>query len=96
MKSLNLKLLDMKKSHKDPGQSEALVVKGKGHKKDKKPKENGNKNQTKMNKSSKSHKNLNYFHCNKIGYVRKNCPERLKTNRNQRSVSFVDEGYESA
>ena len=96
LKSLNAKLLDIKKGRKDAAQIEALIAKGRVQQRNREAKASGTNNQPKSNfKNTKKHKNLICFHCNKQGHIRKNCPERLNGKQTQGNASLADQNYES-
>ena len=62
LKSLNAKLLDIKKGQKDAAQTKALITKGRGQHRNKDFKSSGTNNHSiSNNKNTKKHKNLTYF-----------------------------------
>ena len=93
--ALNAKVLDMKSSDKT-NSGESLTVRGRPQNKN----NNGNRGKScsgSKSKGKKDYRNVKCYHCNKMGHIRRICPDRQEEEKTQvqGSATIVDDGYDS-
>lgn len=93
--ALTSKLLDIKSNEKNDNMGEGLTVRGKLAKRSV-----GNRGRSQIRSKyngKKDFSKVKRYHCNKLGHIRRLCPERTKAqdNQNQAEATLVDHGCES-
>ena len=75
---------------------ESLTAKGRSQNKNKNEKWGKSRSSSKS-KDKKDYRNVRCYHCNKMGHIKRICPDRQEEEKTQAqgSVAFIDDGYDN-
>ena len=85
----------MKSSNKT-NSGESLIARGRPQNKNNNGKWGKSRSRSKS-KDKKDYRNVKCYHCNKMGHIKRICPDRQEEEktRAQGSVAFIDDGYDN-